>query len=89
LLIIFAGKSNKPVAARLPCLLVCHDFCRLARREASLEEGDKDKFINFMSQIADENGIFRATIIATIDESPTRSPVKAEYSVGVWDRSSV
>lgn len=89
LLIVFVRKPNKSIASGLPGLLVCHDLRRLARWESSLEESDEDEFVHFVTQIANEDGIFRAAIIATIDKSSTRGPVKAKHAIGVWDRRSV
>ncbi|KAK5634146.1 hypothetical protein RRF57_009859 [Xylaria bambusicola] len=42
-----------------------------------------------MPEITNKDGILRATIITTINQSATRSPVEAEQSVGIGDGRSI
>ena len=66
LLILFVGESDESVAARHAADGVGHDFGRLARRETILEERHQNVFVDFRAQVANENGVFGTTVIATI-----------------------
>lgn len=89
LLILLVGEANETVAAGLAGLLVGHDLGRLARGETSLEQGDQDELINLMAEVADEDRVFGAAVIAAVNKTTTRSPVEAEDTVGVRNRGAV
>ena len=65
-MVSFIAKTNETVATRLPSHSVRHDLGRLARRESGLEERDEDKFVNFWSQVADENAKFGAAVVTVL-----------------------
>lgn len=63
LLVRLIAETDKAVTTRLTGHSVGHNFGRLARREARLEQRDQDELIDLRAKIADENAIFGSTII--------------------------
>lgn len=64
LLIILIGEADEAVTSALARHGIRHDLGRLARGEASLEKRDQDVFINLRAEIANEDAILGATVIA-------------------------
>lgn len=89
LLVALVAESDESIPTRLAGLLVGHDLRRLAGVEARLEESDEDELVDFVAQITDENGEFGAAVIAAVNKSTTRGPVKTENAVGVGNALAV
>jgi hypothetical protein len=89
LLILLVGETNEAVATRLSGHGVGHNLSRLARREATLEERHQNELVNLGAEIANEDGILRATVITTIDKTTATGPVELENPVRVGDRLAV
>ena len=66
LLVILVRETDKAVAPALTRHGVCHDLGALARREAGLEEGHENVFVNFRTQVSNKDGVLGTTIIANI-----------------------
>jgi len=89
LLVILIGKANEPVATALTGHGIGHDLSRLAGREACLEERNQNVFIDLRAKIADENAVFRTTVVASINQTTARCPVKLELAGAVGNRVAV
>lgn len=89
LLILLVREADKSVSSRLACLLVGHDFGGLARREASLEKGNQDKFVDFVSKVSDEDGVLGAPVVTTINKATARCPVQSENAISVGDGRTI
>ena len=90
LLIGFVGEADEAVATRKAADGVRHDLGRLAGWEAVLENADENVFVDLRPKIADENGVFGATIVAAaIGEAAARSPVQLERAVRVGDQRAI
>lgn len=63
LLIGLIREADEAVAARHSTDRVGHDLGGLAGREPALEEGDEDVFVDFRTQVTDEDGELRATVV--------------------------
>lgn len=89
LLILLVGEANEAVATRLSGHSVGHNLSRLARREATLEKRHENELVNLGAEVANEDGILRATVITTINKTAATSPVKLEDPVGVGNGLAV
>lgn len=89
MLVLFIAEADKAVSTRLASLLVGHDLGRLAGRESSLEEGDENEFINLVAKVTNKDRELGASVIATINKTTSRGPVKAKDAVSVRDGRSV
>ena len=74
LLVVLIREANEAVAAALARHGIGHDLGRLARREAGLEKGHKDVFIDLGAEIADEDGVLRTAVLTGSTRSQKRSP---------------
>ena len=63
LLVVLVREANKAIATALARHGVRHDLSRLARGEASLEEGNEDIFVYLGAKISDEDAVLGATVI--------------------------
>lgn len=63
LLVVLIGEADETVATALARHGVGHDLGRLARGEASLEEGDQNVFVHLGTKVANEDAVFGATVI--------------------------
>ena len=63
LLIALIGKADEAVSTRHAGNRIGHDLGRLARRESSLEERDKDVFVDLWAEIADEDRELGSSLI--------------------------
>lgn len=75
LLILLIGKTNETVTARHSRDWVGHDLCRLAGWKACLEKGNEDVFVDFWSEITDEDGEFWSTVITKQEMSVSIVPL--------------
>jgi len=89
LLVILIREANEAVAAALSSHGIGHDLGRLAGREAGLEEGHEDILVHLRSEIADEDGILRASILAPINKTSAGSPVELELASAIGNSSSI
>src|SRR6187402_3444800 len=64
LLVRLLTEANEAVSARLTGHSVGHDLGRLARRETGLEERHEDELVDLGSEVANEDAILRAAIVA-------------------------
>ena len=78
LLVAFVGESHKAIAARHARKRIGHDLSRLAGGEAALEERDQNVLVDFRAEVANEDRVFRATVVASIGKATTRSPIELE-----------
>lgn len=89
LLVVLVGEANETIATALARHGVGHDLGRLARRESSLEERNQDVLVDLGAKVANENAVLGATIIPSVNETTTRSPVKLEGALAVRNWLSV
>ena len=89
LLVLLVREANEAVAAGLARLLVRHDLGALARRESGLEQRNQNELVDFVAEVADEDGELGAAGIASINQAAAGSPVQAEHSIGVRNRRAV
>jgi hypothetical protein len=64
LLVLLAGESHEPIAARHSRDGVRHDLGRLARRKLVLEQLDEDELVDLGAEVADEDGVFGTAVVA-------------------------
>lgn len=89
LLVLLVREANEAVAARLTRLLVRHDLGALARREPGLEQSNQNKFVDFVAEVANEDGKLGTSGVTSINQATAGSPVEAKHAVGVGNRRSV
>jgi len=89
LLVILVGKANEPVATALTGHGIGHDLSRLAGREACLEERNQNVFIDLGTEIADEDAVLRTTVVASVNQTTARRPVKLELAGAVGNRVAI
>ena len=63
LLVGLVSETDEAIAAGDTGDGVEHDLGGLAGREPALEEGDEDVFVDFRTQVTDEDGELRATVV--------------------------
>jgi len=80
LLVGFVGEPNEAIASRHAGKWIGHDLGGLARWEPALEERDKDVFVDLGTEITHENAVFRSSVVSTISEATTTSPIELERS---------
>jgi hypothetical protein len=88
-LVFFVTETNKSVAPRLSCLLVCHDLGRLAGRVSWLKQCYENELVDFVAKISDKNGVLGRAIIPAVDETTAGGPVEPEDPVGVRNWRSI
>jgi hypothetical protein len=64
LLVALIGEANEAIATGHAGKRIGHDFGRLARREAALEKWYQDVFVDFGTEIANEDRILGGAIVA-------------------------
>jgi hypothetical protein len=90
LLVLLVGETHESVSARHSADRIRHDLGRLARSVLALEERHEDVLVDLWTEITDEDGEFRTTVVTTaIGEAATGSPVELELAVGVWNDLSI
>jgi len=63
LLVVLVGEANETIATALARHGVGHDLGRLARGEASLEEGNQDVLVDLGAKVADEDAVLGTAVI--------------------------
>lgn len=95
LLVLLVAEPDKAIATRLTGHSVGHYLGRLARRETSLEKGDKNELVDLGTEIANEDAKLGATVIAGLPladslgyrtesstyRRSTRPPPEAQFSL--------
>jgi hypothetical protein len=83
LLIALVGEAHESVSARLSGGGVGHDLGGLARREASLEQGNKNKLVHLGAEVTDEDGVLGAALVTMFKLVLSRKVLKAENKPAV------
>lgn len=89
LLVVLVGEANETITTALAGHGVGHDLGRLARRESSLEERNQDVLVDLGAKVANENAVLGTTIVPSVNETTTRSPVELEGALAVRNLLSV
>jgi hypothetical protein len=90
LLVCLVGEADETVAARKAADRVRHYLGRLAAGEAVLEDADENVLVDLGTEIANEDGVLRTTVVAAaVSKTTTGSPVELEGAVRVGDESAV
>jgi len=63
LLVVLVGEADETVASALAAHSIGHDLGRLARGEASLEEGNQDVLVDLGAKVADEDAVLGTAVI--------------------------
>jgi hypothetical protein len=78
LLVVLVGEADETVASALAAHSIGHDLGRLARGEASLEEGNQDVLVDLRAKVANEDAVLGAAVITSVDKTTTGGPVELE-----------
>jgi hypothetical protein len=89
LLIVLVRETDETVAAALAGHGIRHDLSRLAGGEAGLEERNQDVFVDLGTKVADKDAVLGTTVVAAVDETTARGPVKLELASAVGNRGTV
>lgn len=82
LLVCLVGEANEAIATRKAADRVRHYLGRLAAGEAVLEDADENVLVDLGAEIANEDGVLGATVIAAaVSKTTTRGPVKLKGAV--------
>ena len=63
ILVLLIGEPDEAISTRHSRNRVGHDFGRLARGEAVLEQRDKNKLVHFWAEVANKDGVFRWAVL--------------------------